>query len=45
LDNTNLVKRRGVQLERNAGPNLGLPHTTMGEDYVGLYPQVTVELA
>jgi 4-oxalomesaconate hydratase len=42
---TDLAKRRGVQLKRNAGPNLGLPHTTMGEAYVRLYPQVTGELA
>jgi 4-oxalomesaconate hydratase len=36
-----LAKRRGVQLKRNAGPNLGLPHTTMGEAYHRLFPQVT----
>ncbi|MEU6645576.1 PIG-L deacetylase family protein [Saccharomonospora sp. NPDC046836] len=42
---TDLAKRRGVQLKRNAGPNLGLPHNTMGEAYVRLYPQVTGELA
>ncbi|PXY22707.1 PIG-L deacetylase family protein [Prauserella muralis] len=42
---TELAKRRGVQLKRNAGPNLGLPHTTMGEAYMRLYPQVTEELA
>jgi 4-oxalomesaconate hydratase len=38
---TDLAKRRGVQLRRNAGPNLGLPHSTMGEAYMRLYPQVT----
>lgn len=38
---TDLAKRRGVQLRRNAGPNLGLPHSTMGEAYVRYYPQVT----
>jgi 4-oxalomesaconate hydratase len=38
---TDLAKRRGVQLRRNAGPNLGLAHDTMGEAYVRLYPQVT----
>ncbi|MDR7303780.1 PIG-L deacetylase family protein [Haloactinomyces albus] len=38
---TDLAKRRGVQLKRNAGPNLGLPHNTMGEAYMRLYPQVT----
>jgi 4-oxalomesaconate hydratase len=42
---TDLAKRRGVQLKRNAGPNLGLPHTTMAEAYVRLYPQVTGVLA
>lgn len=38
---TDLAKRRGVQLKRNAGPNLGLAHHTMGEAYMRLYPQVT----
>lgn len=38
---TDLAKRRGVQLRRNAGPNLGLSHNTMGEAYVRFYPQVT----
>jgi len=42
---TDLAKRRGVQLKRNAGPNLGLAHSTMGEAYVRLYPQVTGVLA
>lgn len=42
---TDLGKRRGVQLKRNAGPNLGLPHTTYGEAYMRPYPQVTEELA
>ncbi|TPQ23641.1 PIG-L deacetylase family protein [Streptomyces sporangiiformans] len=42
---TDLAKRRGVQLKRNAGPNLGLPHTTYGEAYMRPYPQVTEELA
>lgn len=42
---TDLAKRRGVQLKRNAGPNLGLAHSTMGEAFVRLYPQVTGELA
>lgn len=42
---TDLAKRRGVQLKRNAGPNLGLPHNTMGEAYMRLYPQVTEVLA
>ncbi|NJP97431.1 PIG-L family deacetylase [Nonomuraea sp. FMUSA5-5] len=38
---TDLARRRGVQLKRNAGPNLGLAHDTMGEAYMRLYPQVT----
>jgi 4-oxalomesaconate hydratase len=38
---TELARRRGVQLQRNAGPNLGLPHDTMAEAYMRLYPQVT----
>ncbi|GGA69290.1 hypothetical protein GCM10011490_19870 [Pseudoclavibacter endophyticus] len=42
---TQLAIRRGVQLKRNAGPNLGLPHDTMGEAYVRYYPQVTEELS
>ncbi|WP_026341108.1 PIG-L deacetylase family protein [Actinomadura atramentaria] len=42
---TDLARRRGVQLKRNAGPNLGLPHATMGEAFVRLYPQVTGELS
>jgi 4-oxalomesaconate hydratase len=42
---TDLARRRGVQLKRNAGPNLGLAHTTMGEAYMRLYPQVTSVLA
>src|SRR5512139_634776 len=40
---TDLARRRGVQLKRNAGPNLGLAHTTMAEAYVRLYPQTTGE--
>ncbi|HEX3790550.1 MAG TPA: PIG-L deacetylase family protein [Pseudonocardiaceae bacterium] len=42
---TELAKRRGVQLKRNAGPNLGLAHETRAEAYMRLYPQVTEELA
>ncbi|QFG24445.1 PIG-L deacetylase family protein [Actinomadura sp. WMMB 499] len=42
---TALAKRRGVQLKRNAGPNLGLPVETLAEAYVRLYPQTTGELA
>ena len=37
---TELARRRGVQLERNAGPNLGLGHSTMAEAFMRLYPQV-----
>ncbi|WP_245858009.1 PIG-L deacetylase family protein [Mumia flava] len=42
---TDLGKRRGVQLKRNAGPNLGFPTTTYGEAYMRPYPQVTERLA
>ena len=42
---TELARRRGVQLQRNAGPNLGLAHDTMAEAYMRLYPQVTKVLA
>jgi 4-oxalomesaconate hydratase len=42
---TDLAKRRGTQLQRNAGPNLGLPHNTMGEAYMRVFPQVTGVLA
>jgi 4-oxalomesaconate hydratase len=38
---TELARRRGVQLRRNAGPNLGLASNTMGEAYMRVYPQVT----
>ena len=42
---TDLAKRRGVQLKRNAGPNLGFTTDTLGEAYMRLFPQVTTELA
>lgn len=42
---SDLAVRRGTQLRRNAGPNLGLPHDTKGEAYMRLYPQVTGVLA
>lgn len=42
---TDLAKRRGTQLRRNAGPNLGLPHDTRGEAYMRVFPQVTGVLA
>lgn len=38
---TDLAVRRGVQLKRNAGPNLGLPAETLAEAYQRMYPQVT----
>jgi 4-oxalomesaconate hydratase len=38
---TDLATRRGVQVKRNAGPNLGFPTDTKGEAYVRYYPQVT----
>lgn len=38
---TSLAVRRGVQVKRNAGPNLGFPVETLGEAYVRYYPQVT----
>jgi 4-oxalomesaconate hydratase len=38
---TELARRRGVQFERNAGPNLGLLHSTMSEAYMRLYPETT----
>ena len=41
---TELAKRRGVQLRRNAGPNLGLAHSTMAEAYMRVYPQTTKAL-
>ena len=37
---TSLAVRRGVQVKRNPGPNLGLPVDTKGEAYMR-YPQVT----
>jgi 4-oxalomesaconate hydratase len=42
---TDLARRRGVQLKRNAGPNLGLAHATMAEAFMRVYPQVTEVLA
>ncbi|CAM5534258.1 hypothetical protein SPURM210S_04655 [Streptomyces purpurascens] len=42
---TDLAVRRGVQLKRNAGPNLGLPHQTLAEAYMRPYPQIAKELA
>lgn len=42
---TDVARRRGVQAQRNSGPNLGLPTTTLGEAYQRVYPQVATELA
>ena len=42
---TDLAVRRGVQVRRNAGPNLGLATETKGEAYMRYYPQVTSVLA
>ena len=42
---TDLAKRRGTQLRRNAGPNLGLPTATLGEAYMRVFPQVTDRLS
>ena len=42
---TDLGRRRGTQLRRNAGPNLGLPAATMGEAYMRVFPQVTDRLS
>lgn len=42
---SDLGRRRGVQLKRNAGPNLGFPSSTYAEAYMRPYPQVTDRLA
>ena len=42
---TDLAKRRGVQLQRNAGPNLGLAHDTRAEAFQRHFPQTTKELS
>ena len=42
---SDLAKRRGTQLRRNAGPNLGLPQSTLAEAYMRMFPQVTDRLA
>ncbi|MGN8027208.1 PIG-L deacetylase family protein [Microbacterium sp. 22242] len=41
---TDLAVRRGVQVKRNAGPNLGLAHDMRGEAYMRYLPEVTTEL-
>jgi 4-oxalomesaconate hydratase len=42
---TDLARRRGTQLRRNAGPNLGLPQSALGEAYMRVFPQVTDRLS
>ncbi|SFC18639.1 4-oxalomesaconate hydratase [Nocardioides terrae] len=42
---TDLGRRRGVQLRRNAGPNLGFASNTYAEAFMRPYPQVTDRLA
>ncbi|MFT4122369.1 MAG: PIG-L deacetylase family protein [Microbacteriaceae bacterium] len=42
---TDLGKRRGVQAERNSGPNLGLAKDSRAEAFQRYYPQVTTELS
>jgi len=39
-----LARRRGTQLARNAGPNLGLPQQVFAEAYMRVYPQVAEKL-
>ncbi|RMB79974.1 PIG-L deacetylase family protein [Streptomyces shenzhenensis] len=41
---TDLAVRRGVQLKRNAGTDLGLAHRTTAEAYMRPFPQITKEL-
>ncbi|WP_020389726.1 PIG-L deacetylase family protein [Kribbella catacumbae] len=40
-----LAARRGVQLERNAGPNLGLLRNSRAEAFVRHYPHITTRLS
>lgn len=42
---TDVAKRRGVQLARNSGPNLGTTSQAMGEAYQRVFPQVATELS
>jgi 4-oxalomesaconate hydratase len=42
---TDLARRRGNQLRRNSGPNLGLPADAMAEAYMRPFPQVTQVLS
>ena len=41
---TDLARRRGTQLKRNSGPNLGLAPDTMAEAFMRVFPQVTGSL-
>jgi 4-oxalomesaconate hydratase len=41
---SDLARRRGTQLRRNAGPNLGQPAATLAEAYMRVFPQVTDRL-
>lgn len=41
---SDLAARRGVQLKRNAGPNLGLPSDCYAEAFMRLYPVASQEL-
>ncbi|GGL66361.1 hypothetical protein GCM10010129_07280 [Streptomyces fumigatiscleroticus] len=40
-----LAVRRGVRLNRDAGPGPGLAHQTTAEAHTRPYPQITKELA
>lgn len=42
---TDVAKRRGVQLARNSGPNLGNKTRAVGEAYQRVFPQVADELS
>lgn len=42
---TDLARRRGTQLKRNAGPNLRLSASPLGEAFMRVFPQVTGVLA
>ena len=42
---TDLARRRGTQLKRNAGPGLRLSESPLGEAYMRVFPQVTEALA
>lgn len=42
---TDVARRRGVQAQRNSGPNLGKKTNMMGEAYQRVFPQVVTELS